>query len=637
MKKIIEKIFEMNRFVKILIQLLVDGILISFSIFCAWYLRLDQTSFLFLNEIKTYSSLLIPITLILFYKFGFYQNIVRFISLSFLKSASIGSLASALLFFIISYSLNLFLPKSIPLIYLLILLITICGVRFQLSFIYQFYINKRQKRIGIIDTNQNGIKLAGLLSSDDESNLIAFFDEKPSIIGSKISGVLVYKLDQLEKIVIEKKINILLITNKNIPKKINQSLLNCIQRQKIKVKKAPNLNDLKNFYDSVELKSISIEDIIGRKTIEPNTKLLDKDIKNKVVIVTGAGGSIGSELCIQILNRKPKTLILFELSEFNLYTINKNLLDRKEILGFETKIIPVLGSIQNENQLNDIFKLFKINTVYHSAAYKHVPLLEMNVIQGIKNNICGTKILIDVTKKYETKKFILISSDKAIRPTNIMGATKRVAEILCLLSNEAKSNTIFSIVRFGNVLQSSGSVVPLFNNQIKNGGPLTVTDPRVERYFMTIKEAAELVIQAGSMAKKSGDIFILDMGKRLKIIDLAEQMIKLNGKIPLIDNQNKINTNENEIKIVFTGLRPGEKLIEELIYKTKIFKTTHPRIIKTKDNLCSSDKIQKHIQDLICHCKNENFKKAISSLKAIDKNFNISNYHSDILIQEFND
>ena len=215
------------------------------------------------------------------------------------------------------------------------------------------------------------------------------------------------------------------------------------------------------------------------------------------------------------MNRKPKTLILFELSEFNLYTINKNLLNRKVILGFETKVIPILGSIQNENQLKDIFKLFKINTVYHSAAYKHVPLLEMNVIQGIKNNIYGTKILIDVTKKYETKKFILISSDKAVRPTNIMGATKRVAEILCLLSNEAKSNTIFSIVRFGNVLQSSGSVVPLFNNQIKNGGPLTVTDPRVERYFMTIKEAAELVIQ-GFYGKNKWRYFYFGYGETIK-------------------------------------------------------------------------------------------------------------------------
>ena len=612
MKKIIEKMFEMDRFLKIFIQLLVDGTLIFFSIFCAWYLRLDQVSFLYFNEIKTYIIALIPITLILFYKLGFYQNIVRFISLSFLKSAFIGSLSSALLFFIISYTLNIFLPKSIPLIYLLILLITICGVRFQLNFIYQFYINKNRKRIGIIDTNQSGIKLAGLLNGDDESNLIAFFDEKPSIVGSKISGVLVYKLDHLKKIIVEKKINLLLITNSNIPKKINQNLLNCMQKLKIEVKKAPSLNNLKNFYDSIELKNISIEDIIGRKTIEPNTKLLDRDIKNKVVMVTGAGGSIGSELCIQILNRKPKTLILFELSEFNLYTINKNLLDKKVILDCETKIIPILGSIQNKNQLEDIFKFFKIDTVYHSAAYKHVPLLEMNIFQGIKNNIYGTKILIDVTKKYKTKKFILISSDKAVRPTNIMGATKRVAEILCLLSNESKSNTIFSIVRFGNVLQSSGSVVPLFNNQIKKGGPLTVTDPKVERYFMTIKEAAELVIQAGSMATISGDIFILDMGKRLKILKLAEQMIILNG----LKIKNQANP-DGDIEIVYRGLGSGEKLHEELLIDGKSEKTSHPLIFKAIEKSLDFNDLKEKLDNLYIYLNKNEIKKTIETLSEI--------------------
>ena len=630
MKKIINHIFELNRVSKISIQILFDGFLIFFSFILSWYLRLDQTFYSYISEIWIFLIILLPTTLGIFFKLSFYKNIVRFISISFVKTAFLGSLISASLIYVTSYVVNLYLPRSIPLIYLLILLPTICGIRFQLSFLYYFYINKKRNKIAIIGTGSNGVKLAALMNQDDNNKLIAFFDNKKSIIGSKISGVVVYDLELIEKIILEENINSILISDQNISNKLNQNLLSYIEKFNIEVKKAPNLDEFTNYYTSVKLKDISIEDILGRKPIKSNPKLLDKDIKNKIILVTGAGGSIGSQLCMQIIKVKPKILILLELSEYNLYTINNDLMGYKLKHKSNIEIIPIIGSIQNKNQLNKIFKLFNINTVYHAAAYKHVPLIEMNIFEGIKNNIYGTKILVELSVKNKVKKFILISSDKAVRPTNYMGATKRVAEILCLLENKKQKNTTFSIVRFGNVLESSGSVVPLFKKQILNGGPVTVTDPEIERYFMTIQEASELVIQAGSMAKIDGEIFILDMGKRMKILKLAEQMIRLNGNIPIINKKDGSKASSKHIFIEFIGLRPGEKLIEELVYKTKIVKTEHPRIMKTKDSLKSVLDAEKNITKLILSCENNDFSETINLIKKIDHSFNFSQTTNDI-------
>ena len=630
MKKILDHIFELNRFLKISIQILFDGFLIILSFILSWYMRLDQKFYSYIDEIWTYLIIILPITLIIFFRLSFYKNIVRFISISFIKTALLGSIISCLTIYAVSYALNLYMPRSIPLIYLLILLITVCGVRFQLNFLYFFYLNKKRKKIAIIGTNKNGIKLASLMDQDDDNNLVAFFDYKKSIIGSKIRGKYVYKIDLIENFIINKKINLILITDQNISKVLNNKLLNYIEKFKIEVKKAPNLDEFTNYYSTINLKDISIEDILGRKPIKSDPTLLGKDLKNKIVLVTGAGGSIGSELCIQIMKIKPKTLVLLELSEYNLYKINNELVNFKLNNNLKLQLIPVLGSVQNKTLLENIFSQFNVDTVYHTAAYKHVPLIEMNIFEGIKNNIYGTKILIESSIKHKINKFILISSDKAVRPTNYMGATKRVAEILCLLENKKQIKTIFSIVRFGNVLESSGSVVPLFKNQILNGGPVTVTDPKIERYFMTLQEASELVIQAGSMAKNNGEIFILDMGKRIKILKLAEQMIRLNGNIPLINKNQKANSDLKQIKIKFTGLRPGEKLFEELVHDTKIIKTNHPRIMKTKDSLKLKGIIEKDIFKLISYCKNEETEKAIAQLKTIDCDFNFSSKNNDI-------
>ena len=629
MKKIIENIFELNRYMKITIQLLVDGFLIYVSLLSAWFIRLEQTSFFFTDEIKTTLIILIPLTLLLFYRLSFYKNIVRFISISFIKSAVFGSIISSIFIYTLAHILDHYLPRSVPLIYLLILIILTCGVRFQLSFLYHFYTNKKSKRIVIIHVNEKGIKMANSLLQDSENNIIAFFDEKNSIINTKISGIPVFRLNKLESIITNKKIDLILLSENHINDKINQVLLNCIQKFNLDVKKIPDIDEFSNYKFSKNLETISIEDILGRKPVRSNPDLLDKNLKNKVVLVTGAGGSIGRELCFNILKRNPKILILFELSEFNLFKIDSEI----NKINNKIKIVPILGSIQNENVLKFIFSSFKVDTIYHTAAYKHVPLIEMNILEGIKNNIFGTLKLIKSSIKYKVKNFILISSDKAVRPTNYMGATKRIAEILCLTENSKDHKTTFSIVRFGNVVGSSGSVVPLFRSQIKNGGPITVTHPKIERYFMTIQEAAELVIQAGSLTQKSGEIFILDMGKSIKILDLAKQMIKMNGSIPKIQRKNTLLNQNNEIGIQFSGLRPGEKMKEELIYKTKINKTEHPRIFKTKDNFRPKISFKNNLSKLLIASKKNNIKETIKIIKLMNNEFKNLNSKEDILMK----
>ena len=477
--------------------------------------------------------------------------------------------------------------------------------------------------------------MSNLLHQQTENEVIAFFDDKRTIVGRKINDIPVYELKKLEKIVNSQNVSILLFTSNNISKHLNKTILNLIEKYNIEVKKTPELDGFSNFYDGKLFKSISIEDILGRKIIKADPKLLDKNIKNKTILITGAGGSIGSELCKNILKREPNTIILFDQSEFNLYQINDKIIKLKDKLNLASKVVPILGSIQDEKKINILFNKFNIDTIYHSAAYKHVPLIEMNVIEGIRNNIYGTKLLINKSIEKKIGRFILISSDKAVRPTNFMGATKRIAELLCLINSEKNFSTTFCIVRFGNVLGSSGSVVPLFEKQIKKGGPVTVTHPKVERYFMTIREATELVIQAGSMTKKKGEIFILNMGKSIKILNLAKQMIRLNGFVPkIVDNNKMVDANPNEIKIHFTGLRPGEKIKEELVYNTKIFRTQHPRIMKTLDKTIDNLQIQEQLFELDKNCDNYDLNKIIEILKKFDHNFNFQNSNNDILSQK---
>jgi FlaA1/EpsC-like NDP-sugar epimerase len=332
-----------------------------------------------------------------------------------------------------------------------------------------------------------------------------------------------------------------------------------------------------------DLREVSIKDLLGRDVVEPNKELLSMNITKKVVVVTGAGGSIGSELCRQILFLKPKVLILYEMSELALYTIDREL---SEIGMPSVEILPILGSINNRKRLSNIFRRFGVQTIYHAAAYKHVPMVEFNNTEGVSNNVFGTLSCAQVAIDEDVETFVLISTDKAVRPTNTMGATKRVAEMILQALSVNQSGTRFTMVRFGNVLGSSGSVIPLFEKQIKDGGPVTVTDADIIRYFMTIPEAVELVIQAGAMGE-GGDVFVLDMGKPIRIADLAKKMIRLSG-LQVKDETNS----DGDIEIKYTGLRPGEKLYEELLIGDNVLETDNSMIMRAQENMLVWDDLK---------------------------------------------
>jgi FlaA1/EpsC-like NDP-sugar epimerase len=352
-----------------------------------------------------------------------------------------------------------------------------------------------------------------------------------------------------------------------------------------------------------ELRAVSAEDLLGRDPVEPDAALLSANVTGHVVMVTGAGGSIGSELCRQILSQKPKEIVLFEASEFALYTIEAELSAMAAYLDYPTEIRPILGTIQNGRRIEDAINAFGVQTIYHAAAYKHVPLVEDNVVESVRNNVFGTLQVVTTAKKLGVDKLIMISTDKAVRPTNVMGATKRIAELICQAHAAEETDTVISMVRFGNVLGSSGSVIPRFREQIERGGPVTVTHKDITRYFMTIPEASQLVIQAGAMGV-GGDVFVLDMGEPVKIMDVAMGMVKLHGLIPyLVDHPDQVLPDQGDIPVCVTGLRKGEKLYEELLIGNNPAPTRHPRIMTASEVSVPLEELMRVLDRLYSACE----------------------------------
>lgn len=435
---------------------------------------------------------------------------------------------------------------------------------------------KKPKNIIIYGAGSAGIQLLGALKYSDEHQPIAFIDDNKTFYKQRLNGLCIYALADLDVLIDRLQIDEILLAIPSASRQSKRHVISQLESYSIRVKTLPSVAELATGEVQIEdLREVNIDDLLGRDSVVPDPQLLCANIHNKVVMVTGAGGSIGSELCRQIIALQPQQLILFEQSEFALYQIERELLKSTSI-----EVIPVLGSVIQQKRLERVCQSFQVNTIYHAAAYKHVPMVEKNPIEGVQNNIFGTLhcALAAINSKVET--FVLISTDKAVRPTNTMGATKRFAElILQALSQRSNVYTRFTMVRFGNVLGSSGSVVPLFREQIRLGGPVTVTDPNIIRYFMTIPEAAQLVIQAGAMGQ-GGDVFVLDMGEPVRILDLAKRMIHLSG----LDVQHKDNP-RGDIAIVFTGLRPGEKLYEELLIGDNVSPTQHPRILRAEEEI----------------------------------------------------
>lgn len=593
--RLTKQFLALPRNVKRLILLSVDLFLLLFSLWASFSLRLGE---LFLPDGNmVYLFLAVPVIAVpIFIRFGLYRAIIRYIGFvamwAVIKAVSLYTLIWGV---VVLLSGIAGVPRSVLLINWLVAVLLIGGSRalarwwltgsFQLSAEGQ-----EQTRVAIYGAGAAGIQIAMALSSSTNIKPVAFIDDNRSLQGNFIGGLRVYPFKKLGSVVETLAVSEVLLAMPSVTRTRKSEIISALESFAVHVTTLPGLDDLASGRLKVDdIREVGVSDLLGRSQVEPDLDLLHANIRNKVVLVSGAGGSIGSELCRQIIKIGPQKLILYERGEHDLYLIENELLalisrQHPEIEMPGELVVPILASVLDQHRFESVCETFAVHTIYHAAAYKHVPMVERNPTEAVRNNVFGTyrAALAAIDAGVET--FVLVSTDKAVRPTSTMGATKRFAEmILQGLAQQASGKTRFTMVRFGNVLGSSGSVVPLFREQIQKGGPVTVTDPEIIRYFMTIPEAAQLVIQAGAMGQ-GGDVFVLDMGEPVKILDMARRMVHLSG-FEVKDEANP----EGDIEIVFTGLRPGEKLYEELLIGENVQPTRHPLIMTAKEDCLSWD------------------------------------------------
>lgn len=590
----ISSFYSLRRSYKVIFFVVIDLILLFASAICALGLRVDAL------EAKEYISGLIQITLVIspfiifaFFRLGLYKTVIRFLNFSVFILIASGAFLGAVTMVIVAFYLDIFLPRSIPILFALLAFIFITGVRLLVCFSPLGTTNKNGERVIIFGAGNSGCQIATALQQTSDFQPVAFVDDNVNLQHTLIKGLNVYSRNDIPWLIQKFKVNKILLAFPSLSRKKRQAVINELEPYRIKVLTLPSMFDLvsgkKRIYD---INDIDIDDLLGRESVTPDAGNMAENISNKVVMVTGAGGSIGTELCLQIAQYSPKELIIFDVSEFALYSVKQHL----EKNCHATNIVATLGSVQDVALLTHLIKQYKVQTIYHAAAYKHVPLVEDNVVQGVRNNVFGTLNLAKVAIDNKVETFVLISSDKAVRPTNIMGASKRMAELILQALSGEQNHTRFCMVRFGNVLNSSGSVVPLFRQQIAAGGPLTVTHPQVTRFFMSLTEAAQLVVQAGTLSK-GGEVFLLDMGPSVKINDLAKKIINLSG-LTLKDN---IHPN-GDIEIRYTGLRQGEKLYEELLIGDKVCETSHPKIWSEDEHFLPWIELEPLLAKLLVAC-----------------------------------
>jgi len=626
---------------KRLLQVIVDIVLVWFALWLAFVVRLGIDELANPLVDHTWLFLCAPLVAIpLFIRFGLYRAVMRYFGndalIAIIKAVSLSAL---ILGFIIYWAGNHHnvVPRSITFNYWWLSLIMVGGLRLAMR---QYFLgdwfstavqhvpfanrDDRLPRVAVYGAGAAGNQLVAALRMDKAMRPVAFVDDDSSITDRVIAGLQVYKPEQLQKMMDETGADQLLLAIPSVSRARRREILNLLEGYPLHVRSIPSFIDLANGRVKVDdIQEVDIADLLGRDAVPAQSELLERCIVQQTVMVTGAGGSIGSELCRQILRHAPRTLLLYEHSEFNLYSITSELEQRIRHESLGTKIIPILGSVRNQAQLLDIMRAWHVDTVYHAAAYKHVPMVEHNIAEGVMNNVMGTLSTAQAALQARVSNFVLISTDKAVRPTNVMGSTKRLAEIILqalsrelapvLFGDEGNvsqvNKTRFTMVRFGNVLGSSGSVIPLFHKQIKAGGPLTVTHPKITRYFMTIPEAAQLVIQAGSMGQ-GGDVFVLDMGEPVRIVELAEKMIHLSG-FSIRSERNPL----GDIAIEFTGLRPGEKLYEELLIGDSVLATDHPMIMSADEDYLPWDALKVRLSDLMTAVGNDDFAKVRQLLR----------------------
>ncbi len=595
------RLLSIGRERKRLLQVLADVLLIWLALLMAFMLRLGWDDLPAWNSGILWLFVCAPLTALPFLiRMGLYRAVLRYIGndalMTIFKAISLGVLMFALVLF--AFRHDVLIPRSVIFSYWWLCLIFLGGLRLLLRqfFLGDWYFSadRRQSgqelpRVAIYGAGASGNQLLAALRQQQSLLPVAFLDDDVSLQKRSIAGLRVYEPAQVVNMITELGLSEILLAIPSASRARRREIIDALQLLPVHVRSVPGIVDIAAGRVSVaDLQEVDIVDLLGRDAVEPRQELLHRCIEGQVVLVTGAGGSIGSELCRQILVNGPKTLLLFDHSEFNMYAIHGELQQQIQRQALSVELVPVLGSVRDFAHLHEVMRLWQVDTVYHAAAYKHVPLVEHNVVEGVQNNVIGTLNAARAAVETAVANFVLISTDKAVRPTNVMGATKRLAEmVLQAFSQESElasgagnlvpRGTRFTMVRFGNVLGSSGSVIPLFRQQIARGGPVTVTHPKITRYFMTIPEAAQLVIQAGSLGA-GGDVFVLDMGEPVQIVDLARRMIQLSG-LSLRDEERP----DGDIAIEFTGLRPGEKLYEELLIGDNVNATEHPKIMRASE------------------------------------------------------
>lgn len=592
---------------KKLIAVAADFIMLPLTFCLAIWLRYDGLSE---ASLRQYSVLIFASSLIaipVFIKLGFYRAVIRYIDHKIVYVIAAGvTISVAALAALAAFAQPLGYSRGVFVIYWAGAILYALASRFVVrGYLRRGSIHSRI-RVAIYGAGQAGTQLASALRAGNEYLPVAFIDDAKELRYATIGGVKVFPPSDLPRLLAKMDISEVFLAMPSLPKAQQKRIIDRLEPLKVKTKLTPPIKKLLNGELRVQdIQEVGIEDLLGRDSVEPDQRLLSACIEGKAVLVTGAGGSIGSELCRQIIRLRPSRLILLELSEFALYSIEQELRELQKTIDVKAELVPFLGSVLDQVKCKSIMETFNIETVYHAAAYKHVPLVEHNPIEGIRNNVFGTLNLVRAAVETGVKSFVLISTDKAVRPTNVMGATKRLAElILQAFARQQEglpAKTRLCSVRFGNVLGSSGSVVPLFRKQIMAGGPITLTHPEITRYFMTIPEAAQLVLQGGAMGE-GGEVFVLDMGEPVKILDLAKRMVHLSG----LELKGE-GGSEGGIEIKHIGLRPGEKLYEELLIGGDVEGTMHPLIMRARETEIPWIQLEKYLIRLQMACDQFDF------------------------------
>lgn len=622
------KLIELSRKNKQALMILFDIFAIIASIFISFAIRLGYWLYPLGDEKLLLLMFGAPLlALPIFIQFGIYHTVVRYAGFQAVWRINQAVTIYALIWGLVSFMANVQgIPRSVIIINWIVLIMITVGSRVFARWLFSHvHINNkssRKKNVVIYGAGSAGRQLCNALNESEEYKPVAFIDDSAEILNHSIIGLEVFSRDALETLITKENIKEVLLALPSVSRLKRREIIDFLEPYPIIVRSLPGLTELAQGKVKVnDLLEIDVRDLLGRDAVKPNKNLIKTNITNKVVFVSGAGGSIGSEICRQVLSNKPKKIVLYEISESSLYLIEQELVHLNDN---NTEIIAVLGSVIDKTRLQSILKFQGVQTIYHAAAYKHVPLVETNQSQGVINNLIGTWIISEAAIANDVETFVLISTDKAVRPTNVMGASKRGSELILQALAKHSNNTCFTMVRFGNVLDSSGSVIPLFREQIKNGGPITVTHKDIVRYFMTIPESVELVIQAGAMAK-GGEVFLLDMGEPVLIYDLAVKMIKLSG-LQLRDENNP----DGDIEIKYIGLRPGEKLYEELLVGGLSRPTENKLIMRAEEKMISWEKLEPILKDIKEASFNENTEKIYTLLNILvpefkkDKRLNIT-------------